>query len=306
MTDESFASPLAVAHPSRWTAVDFRPLSLDPRIEALADEMEFEIWRIVTLLPPSLASEAARVLSGYPGPGRRFIGLFYRPVWSVLHWLEEDAAVRAAAVRVHALALLLHLWDDHLCDGQLPIDIARLHFRSLAWREMEAALPPDGSTAENLWALLATYLEAIHAPEPAGSLEAHLERFERQMAIWRAAPRMLAARRGARVAALLDEALQHFCVAWRLIDDIQDIEEDRATGQDNCVRLALSGPAAARWDASRGVAPQALPAGVDGALPDAVETILRRAREALRQARAKAAEAGLTDWADEIDRARGF
>src|SRR3569832_2076718 len=85
-TSAPLVSPLAVTQPSRWTAIDFGRVSRTPPTEALADSLEAEIWRIAGRLPPTLADDAARVLRGYPGPGRRFIDLFYQPVWSVLHW----------------------------------------------------------------------------------------------------------------------------------------------------------------------------------------------------------------------------
>jgi hypothetical protein len=179
-------------------------------------------------------------------------------------------------------------------------------FRSLAWQEMQAALPTDGALAEDVRALPAVYLEAIHAPKPARDLQDHLDRFTRQIAIWRAAPLMLAARRGDRLVALVDSALTQFCIAWRLIDDIQDIDNDRATGQDNCVRLVLDTPAAASWDALRGAASQTRPEHPDDALTNAVEIILRCAREALRQAHSAAVEAGLHGWADEMHGVQGF
>lgn len=302
-TSAPFVSPLAVTQPSRWTAIDFGRVSRTPPTEALADTLEAEIWRIAGRLPPTLADDAARVLRGYPGPGRRFIDLFYQPVWSVLHWLAPDPDSRQAAVRVHALALMLHLWDDHLCDAQLPTDIMRLQFRSIAWQEMMAALADDASSAE----LADTYLESVHARAPAASLDDHLARFERQIALWHAAPRMLAARRGHRVAASVASALSAFCAAWRMIDDIQDIDDDSVSGQDNCARLALTDARPAGWDiAWTTTSPHMRHPQHDAALSDAVDTVLNRARDALQRAQADAHDAGLHGWAAELAQAQGF
>jgi hypothetical protein len=296
----SFRSPLAIQRPSRWTEIEFRKAAPHPRTEALARDLEAEIWRVVDLLPRALAREAAHIVRSYPGPARGFIDLFHRPVWSVLGWLEADRAARAAAVRAHALALFLHLWDDHLCDRQLQTDIVTLHLRSLAWREMEQVLPPDRARP-----LLATYLEAIHAQRPAESLEAHLERFERQIAIWRIAPRMLS-ERDDRMAALVDEALTQFCFAWRLIDDVQDLEDDWASGQNNSVRLVMDETSAARWDAVRRMSAASVTEDADQTCWGAAEAVLARARTALARASTAAAAAALPDWAEEITAMQGF
>ena len=300
MRQPTFDSPLAVRTTSRWHEIDFRRPSPTRRHDTLAAELDAQIWRIADLLPAALGTRARDILHAYPGPDRRFIDLFHRPVWSVLAWLDAEPGRRAAAIRAHALALFIHLWDDHLCDGQLTTDIVTLQIRSLAWREMEQSLADDALSPR----LLSTYLDAIHGRGTADSLESHLRHFTREIAIWRAAPLGLAAPRGERMAVLVDEALTQFCLAWRLIDDIQDLDEDRSTGQDNSVRLVMDAAAAARWDAGRGIPPGAVP--VDQGCLDAVGRVLDQARGALARAGDAAAAAGLAGWAEDIAASRGF
>ena len=50
------------------------------------------------------------------------------------------AADRSNARTAHAMALFLHLLDDHLNDGQLPASHLLLLLRSQAWWRMKTAL----------------------------------------------------------------------------------------------------------------------------------------------------------------------
>ena len=256
-TPTGFVSPLLVTDPDALTAIDFGHPPASPAIDALAARLDAEVLGLAASLPPALRQEAEAALRGYGGGQRLFIELFYRPVWSFLHWLPaaDPEAVRLAG-RVQAMSLFLHLWDDHLSDGQLAPDLVRLHLRSLAWqayaesaeRLRVIAAAPTGLIEP----LVAAYLETVHRPGVARSLSEHAERMVQQVGIWRVAPllygRIVAGPAGG---AALCRVVERFSIAWRLIDDVQDAAEDVRSGQQNALNLALDEDGRAAWHTCR-------------------------------------------------------
>ena len=87
-------------------------------------------------LPAARHREAEALVRGYGNGFEDFFILFYPFVWSFLYWLPTShrrEALPIELVRAHGLSLFLHLWDDHLCDGQLPVDMLRLQIRTAVW-----------------------------------------------------------------------------------------------------------------------------------------------------------------------------
>ena len=250
-----FVSPLLVSVADPLTAVDFGRPPQDLAIDALAARLNAEVLGLAAGLPAALRAEAYAALHGYGGGVRLFIELFYRPVWSFLHWLPApDAEALRLACRVQAMSLFLHLWDDHLADGQLAPDLVRLHLRSLAWQAFSeaaerlrvvaaAAGPVAGADA-----LVAEYLETSHRPGIATSLADHAARMVQQVGIWRVAPLLyggiVAGPAGARA---LCRVVERFSVGWRLVDDVQDAAEDVRSGQQNALELALDAEGRRAW-----------------------------------------------------------
>jgi hypothetical protein len=250
-----FVSPLLRAEPGALDWIDFGRPSPIPGIDALADRLNQEIMGLTAGLPAPLRGEADSVLSGYAG-GRRFVDLFYRPVWSFLHWVPApaDPALLAHAIRVQAISLFLHLWDDHLSDGQLPLDLLRLHLRSLAWQsfwqEAEALRAAAGLPVNMVQDLVSAYLVTVHRPGQVKTLVEHAERMVAQVGIWRVTPLLYGhIVFGPEGATSLCRVVERFSVAWRLMDDVQDVAGDVATTQQNALALALDGPGQAAWAA---------------------------------------------------------
>lgn len=294
-----FVSPLWIAAPDAFTAIDFGAVSLGPDLARLRATLGDCLQRTAARLPPAWLPEAQRVLAGYSGGRGDFFRLFYVPTWSFLHWVPASAGRPlpsdglSLAHRAHALALFLHLWDDHLCDGQLVTDLLRLQLRTLAWeactaagRGLAHALGADPSRFE---ALAAEYLVSAHARGVVCDLDAYIRRFRSQVALWTAVPAWLgAAVAGPAAGTALATAVEEFAVAWRLLDDIQDIHLDSRAGRESAVWYMLDPARRALWAACAaevepdGAAWPALVASIQssGCLPSlltAVGAHLRRA-----------------------------
>jgi len=260
-----FRSPLAIQDFTEFVAIDFGAVTPDAQVVALAERLEASVRRAVADLPPAMSAEAAAELTVYAGPRPRFIDLFYIPIWSFVHWVPE-AAQRAELVRVpsmiehaqeaHALSLFMHLWDDHLVDGQLKPTLLRLQLRAIAWQRYHAAVGVLAGMVEGgpetVARLVGNYLTACHQPPPVHDLRTFCDRFLQQIGIWLVVPTLLGHIVGGPAAARdLVGIIEAFAVAWRLIDDIQDIDIDILSGQDNGVWFELDDDGRACWAACR-------------------------------------------------------
>jgi hypothetical protein len=253
-----FQNPLA-ARADEFTAIDFGAFAPAPPVVQLGDRLEAALMQTVADLPRELADEIAAELKIYAGNRPRFIDLFYVPIWSFLHWVlvaspRGDAEVMALATEAHALSLFMHLWDDHLADGQLKPALSRVHLRALAWRRYQAATAELAKRvaggAEIVERLVGNYLRACHKPPQVKDLASFNDRFVQQIGIWLVTPTLLGhIAGGAGTANALASIIADFGVAWRLIDDVEDIAIDVRTGQENGVWFALDSLGRARWRA---------------------------------------------------------
>jgi hypothetical protein len=258
---DPFASPLRRRPGALFAGFDFGLVERSPAVERLADRLQAALDAVVERLPPALAAEAHALLDGYAGAGRRFIDLFYTPAWSFLHWAGMSGD--EAAVRAHALAWFLHLWDDHLSDGQLAPDLLRIQLRSLAWSEYATAaqtLALRGGAVARTATLVDDYLESVHRPSPVSDLAGYCARFVRQMGIVRVVPSLAVAR-----ADELDATINAFTTAWRIVDDIQDATADLIAGHHSALYYAMSEDGRLGWDRCA-----AASASLDAPDPDAL------------------------------------
>jgi hypothetical protein len=164
----------------------------------------------------------------------------------------DDATLLDLACKVQAMSLFLHLWDDHLSDGQLAPDLLRLHLRSLAWQAFwngaEALRAAAGLPQRALDSLVAGYLSTVHRPGLVDTIDAHAERMVAQVGIWRVAPLLYGqVAAGPAGSAGLTCIVERFSVAWRLMDDIQDVASDICGTQQNAVALALDPAGKLAW-----------------------------------------------------------
>ncbi len=232
-------------------------LEMAPVVE-LSERLGTAMMASVGQLPPDLASGGGELLRVYADAARPedFVGLFPVPVWSFLHWARAGAGTGDddawhALEQAHALSLLIHLLDDHLLDGQLPVDMLGLQLRTVAWRSMDRL----ARRAARIWEVpesvvaghLDRYVQAVASSDPVRGLDHCREVFVTQAAIWLLAPRLL--EEAGRTAPGPADYVRDFVVAWRLIDDVEDAAEDAAAGTRSTLWWALDERGRAAWDA---------------------------------------------------------
>ena len=254
-------SPLLIRTRTEFTGIGFGEVFAVPEVAQLRRDLNNILFATVRTLPEPMAQRNAATLDVYSGRRGDFFSLFYVPVWSFLHWVVADRAdvpsdLKKAAQSAHAMSLFLHLWDDHLCDGQLETDLARLHLRTIAWQRFV-------SSGEDLCQLLGLapqvvedhaheYLSSQSGTDTVVDLESYLRRFSRQIAIWTLVPHALDHWLGSTTQeSSLQRLVELFACAWRLVDDVQDIHLDLVAGERNAVWHELDASGRELWEDCR-------------------------------------------------------
>lgn len=236
--------------------------------EAFRDEMNAEIMAFFRTLPESThAASVVFFMQHFKTPffpKCDYFKNYYAPSWSILHWLDRVGSdhssflptERCHALSAHAMALFLHPLDDHLNDGQLSTTHLSLLLRSQAWLRMNTALQRiaegvDGG-AEIVQGFIEDYYASIGTPPAESTLDGYCRHFRKQMATWMSVPVLMAMKlKGAEdFTKRLQAAYGGFGVAWRLLDDLQDLDTDMQSGSHSAIYFCLPPEIRRIWDQS--------------------------------------------------------
>lgn len=305
---QRFRSPLLRRRRDPLNQLRFGAPVPDAKRELLRERLDATLLDTVAALPHALRAQAAELLAGYGAGKLSFIGLFYSPTWSFLGERSPGDEAQALAEQVQAHALFLHLWDDHLCDGQLAPDLVRLHLRTVAWQRFEegarALARVRGRAATSVDAGLERYfasgpIAGVGRPQ-VQSAAAYLDRFRDEIAIWKIVPELLDE---SPLPGPLTAAVEHFSIAWRLLDDLQDTYDDLLVDHHSAVWWACDDALRSAWAACHKL--QAEPgawaellAAIDSA--GIVSALLNQTREHLALARDAAAAAACLGLAADL------
>ena len=250
---------------SSFTAVDFGDVVLSDEEKKFCREWNHESILFCKSLPQSTQTDALLFFLKYAKTSFEKLNLFrlyYVPAWSIIYWLIQSGADGSRinpveikkAKAAHYMAMFLHALDDHLCDSQVPATHLTLLLRSQAWMIMNNALSRladgvDGGT-KIVEGYLDDYYASIRSSEKIESLDRYCELFRRQMATWLIVPVLMAKKMstGAEFAEAIRTAYGSFGVAWRLLDDINDLAADMTSGVHSAIYVCLSEDMQKRWE----------------------------------------------------------
>ena len=228
--------------------VDFGTVNLSREEEGFRGELNREMLSLCEYLPKSMRTKAALFLVKYLqasfSSGVNFVNYFYAPAWSILFWLlrscpdnkKLDPECIEDAKIGHTMAMFLHAFDDHLTDGQLPITHLALLIRSQSWMIMNRAFGRLARGVERGSAIVRDFIDdyysSVATSDGTKSLDSYCDLFRKQMATWFVVPVLLARRMSTdeEFSRSIQAAYSSFGIAWRLIDDLQDIEKDMMKG----------------------------------------------------------------------------
>jgi hypothetical protein len=218
-------------------------------------------------LPEPVQLDAIFFLINYSGPNPdnklEFFTHFYAPAWSILFWLNNNYTFKikrsekedvANAVKAQAMAMFLHSIDNHITDNQIPASPLILLLRSQAWTILIQACSnltkdlPGGR--KKIQKYLDDYYSSIQESTTVKSLDSYCDNFRKQMAIGMAAPILLSMRMN-RIPYFIKDieiAYGSFGIAWRLLDDIQDIKPDIKKRKHTAIYFCLTHKMRKLWD----------------------------------------------------------
>ncbi|MDX1739415.1 MAG: hypothetical protein R3261_14345, partial [Alphaproteobacteria bacterium] len=144
--------------------------------------------------------------------------------------------------------------DDHLKDKQIPVTHLALLLRSQAWMLMKDAIRSlaggfdgDRKMVENF---VDDYYASIRNTGGASSLKDYCTLFRKQMATWLIVPFILTKKMTLHeeFSNAVQAAYGSFGIAWRLLDDIQDMEIDMNNGVHSAIYVCLDEDIKGLWD----------------------------------------------------------
>ncbi len=255
---------------SSCARIDFGATRLPEGEKEFCGEFNNEILWLCESLPESTRTDATLFFIKYMktalGPQLDFFRFFYPPAWSILYWLVQfdgeagklDAADIKNAKTAHSMAMLLHALDDHLKDNEAPTTHLTLLLRSQAWMTMNRALKKLAGGVDGGWRivqdLIDEYYAAIRGTEEVDSLDRYGALFRKQMATWLIVPSLMSRKIAANgeLSRAVQTAYGSFGIAWRLLDDINDIETDLLKGVHSSIYICLSDRVKPLWSRMEG------------------------------------------------------
>jgi hypothetical protein len=246
--------------------IDFGTVNLSWEEEAFRAELNREMLTLCQCLPKSMRTEAVLFLMEYLHTSFigcvNFVNYFYAPAWSILFWLHQTCPDNRKlgpkyvkdAKTAHTMAMFLHALDDHLTDGQLPVSHLVLLMRSQSWMIMNQAykrlskgVEKGGATVREF---IDDYYSSIGKSDETESLDSYCKFFGKQMATWLIVPVLMTKRMygNEEFARSVQAVYSSFGIAWRLLDDLQDIEKDMMKGIHSSLYTCLPGEIRKGWD----------------------------------------------------------
>jgi hypothetical protein len=254
---------------TRCASTDFGNIIPASGREEFYRRLNNTILDLVRSVPRSVQADAMIFVMSYAGlrigDELDFFRGYYPPIWSCLYWIVQQCdddhpafEMVCRAIEAHGLAMMLHSLDDHLNDGEVPTTHLTLLLRSQAWmlmngllNRLSSAVPAGVELVSNF---MHEYYAAIGSKVDVEDLAGYCAKIEKQMATGLIVPSILA--RMAEVQNPLRSGLEagvraslvRFGSAWRLLDDIRDLEDDMRSGCRTGVYFALPAEGRLLWD----------------------------------------------------------
>ena len=249
--------------------MDFGAIDLSGRGNDFYRKFNNEIISLCETLPESIQTDALLFFMKYSGLsiGQKllFFKNYYVPSWSIVFWLtqyfpnnnESFQEKTKNAITAHSMAMILHSLDDHINDGELPASHLTLLLRSQAWMMMIHSLQSLSGGSNDCNGIISDFIDdyysSILSSDDMNTLDDYCERFKKQMATWLIVPVLLAKtiKKGDEFSNGVQAAFESFGIAWRLLDDINDIQTDMKNGMHSAIYVCLPEKIRKLWGPSK-------------------------------------------------------
>lgn len=251
---------------SYCSEVDFGVVNLLDSEKEFYKELNNEIMLLCKSLPESTQDDALIFSLRYSGLSfgdeLNFFKNYYAPTWSIIYWLIQACPIDKKltkkeiknSITGHTMAMSLHSLDDHLNDGEVPSTHLTLLLRSQSWMIMKnafdylaAGVDGGGKIVQDF---IDDYYDSIRCPKEIKLLDSYCDLFRKQMATGMIVPVLLARMmsNSDKFSNAIQVAYGSFGIAWRLLDDIKDIELDMANSIHSSIYVCLPERAKNIWD----------------------------------------------------------
>lgn len=253
---------------------------------------------------------------------------FPPPLWiwlgSLIRESGEFNEQNRPFAEIHVLTLFLHSLDDHIIDGQIQRSTEAMWIRNSLRQRIQELIdllmrrnPTTGFTTCP-HRLLHTYEEALAGKFPAYDLKSYLNRFRKEMSIWKISPCLLETEISGRQErdSPLVAFLEEFSVAYRMVDDLEDTLKDSREGVRSSVYYELGPETREIWErgAKSGGDPVWIKAFEDSLRTDpGTGRILKRIETTLKESIHRSQEGGwsflkdqVVSWAEEVLKQFGY
>ena len=238
---------------SSCSEIDFGDLNLSDGEKEFCNELNNEIISLCKSLPESTQTDASLFFMTSFGEELNFFRYFYVPAWSIIYWLiqssPDDKGLEQKdiinAKTAHSMAMFLHSLDDHLNDNELPVTHLSLLLRSQSWMIMNNALNSLAGRVDEgheiVQGFIDDYYSSICGSEEIESLDRYCDLFRKQMATWLIVPVLMTKKMTTdkEFTSAIRTAYGSFGIAWRLLDDIKDIETDMMKSTHSSIYVCL-------------------------------------------------------------------
>jgi hypothetical protein len=253
------------------SALDFGAVNLTDRKNEFYSKLNNEIILLCRSLPESIQNDALLFFMRYSrilfGEELNFFKKYYVPSWSIIYWLIQFGSVNKSlaqkdvknAITAHSMAMLLHSLDDHLTDSEMPATHLALLIKSQSWMIMINSLNFLAEGVDRGYQIVKDYIDeyysSICGSEEIKSLDSYCDLFRKQMATWLIVPELMIKKIATDEDFTNDikTAYGSFGIAWRLLDDIKDIETDMIRGIHSAIYVCLPDEKKSLWDELTGV-----------------------------------------------------
>jgi hypothetical protein len=250
--------------------IEFGPVNISDREKEFCMDLNNEIISLCKSLPESTQTDALLFLMRYLRTSfdgnPDFFACFYAPAWSIVYWLIEsgrdDKGLEQRDIEnaksAHSMAMFLHSLDDHLSDGELPTTHLSLLLRSQSWMVMNHALHSFADGIDRgeqiVRGFIDDYYSSICCLKEIDSLDSYCDLFRKQMATWLIVPVLMTKKMTSNeeFTRAIHTAYGSFGIAWRLLDDIKDMEIDMMKGTHSSIYVCLSKDTKNWWDKDAG------------------------------------------------------
>ena len=238
--------------------LNFGRIALTDRLNSLLNIMNGHVWSVCAALPRPIRDSAVLFLQKqyagfHPDDARSFLlRYFHPPAWTILEHLNRRRRLSdetlSIILKAQASAMVVHMLDDHIVDGQVRPSHLLLHLRTAYWSyftENLNSFQTQLSIKQNVYGeCVDAYLAGVHGSSTPLDGDQYRGEFLKQAATWLIAPLLLAEDEQR---AAVKSIYEDFALAWRLLDDVRDAATDAATGDGTAVYFALDDDGRAEW-----------------------------------------------------------